>query len=323
MEIRKKNLLAMALLCLTMVASGCGTTPEGANGKSGATKSNQVKSEAPANIQMRTIKTALGDVEVPIQPQRIAAPAYLGTVLALDVQPVASDFLLMESPYLEGMLDGVTDVGDSLEALVELKPDLIITNINKEEAVDKYSLIAPTVAMPYNSFETIQEEMRYFGDLLDKKNVAEQWITDFESRTGKLRDEVQAALGEGETVSIMQEYDGKVFLFGSKSGRGGRIMYEILGANPPSTVPEHMLAESFYEFSLEMLPEYTGDYLVLTTKSTLEELQADPIWGNLPAIRDGKVYLWTESESWFRDPIAVEGQIDNLAKWIIQTAKTK
>lgn len=323
MEIRKKNLLAMALLCLTLVASGCGTSPEGANGKSGATKSNQVKSEAPANIQMRTIKTALGDVEVPIQPQRIAAPAYLGTVLALDVQPVASDFLLMESPYLEGMLDGVTDVGDSLEALVELKPDLIITNINKEEAVDKYSLIAPTVAMPYNSFETIQEEMRYFGDLLDKKDVAEQWITDFESRTGKLRDEVQAALGEGETVSIMQEYDGKVFLFGSKSGRGGRIMYEILGANPPSTVPEHMLAESFYEFSLEMLPEYTGDYLVLTTKSTLEELQADPIWGNLPAIRDGKVYLWTESESWFRDPIAVEGQIDNLAKWIIETAKTK
>ena len=93
MEIRKKNLLAMALLCLTMVASGCGTSSsEGANGNSGATKSNQVKSEAPANIQMRTIKTALGDVEVPIQPQRIAAPAYLGTVLALDVQPVASDF---------------------------------------------------------------------------------------------------------------------------------------------------------------------------------------------------------------------------------------
>lgn len=313
----------MTLLCLTMVTSACGTSSEGTKGTSDAAKSDQVNAEAPANIEMRTIKTALGDVEVPAHPQRVAASAFLGTVLALDVQPVASDFLLMESPYLEGMLDGVTNVGDSLEALVDLKPDLIITNINKEETVDKYSLIAPTVAMPYNSFESIQEEMRYFGDLLDKKDVAEQWITDFESRTSKLHDEVQAVLDEGETVSIMQEYDGKVFLFGPKSGRGGRIMYEILGANPPATIPEHMLAESFYEFSLELLPEYTGDYLVLTTESTLEELQADPIWGNLPAIRDGKVFLWTESQSWFRDPIAVEGQIDNLANWIMETAKTK
>ncbi|PKU51260.1 MULTISPECIES: AraC family transcriptional regulator [Lysinibacillus] len=323
MAMSKKNMLAMTLLCLTMVTSACGTSSEGTKGNSGAAKSDQVNAEAPANIEMRTIKTALGDVEVPAHPQRVAASAFLGTVLALDVQPVASDFLLMESPYLEGMLDGVTNVGDSLEALVDLKPDLIITNINKEETVDKYSLIAPTVAMPYNSFESIQEEMRYFGDLLDKKDVAEQWITDFESRTSKLHDEVQAVLDEGETVSIMQEYDGKVFLFGPKSGRGGRIMYEILGANPPATIPEHMLAESFYEFSLELLPEYTGDYLVLTTESTLEELQADPIWGNLPAIRDGKVFLWTESQSWFRDPIAVEGQIDNLANWILEAAKTK
>ncbi|WP_338654070.1 AraC family transcriptional regulator [Lysinibacillus sp. Y5S-8] len=323
MAMSKKNMLAMTLLCLTMVTSACGTSSEGAKGNSGAAKSDQVNAEAPANIEMRTIKTSLGDVEVPAHPQRVAASAFLGTVLALDVQPVASDFLLMESPYLEGMLDGVTNVGDSLEALVDLKPDLIITNINKEETVDKYSLIAPTVAMPYNSFESIQEEMRYFGDLLDKKDVAEQWITDFESRTSKLHDEVQAVLDEGETVSIMQEYDGKVFLFGPKSGRGGRIMYEILGANPPATIPEHMLAESFYEFSLELLPEYTGDYLVLTTESTLEELQADPIWGNLPAIRDGKVFLWTESQSWFRDPIAVEGQIDNLANWILEAAKTK
>ncbi len=323
MAMSKKNMLAMTLLCLTMVTSACGTSSEGTKGNSGAAKSDQVNAEAPANIEMRTIKTSLGDVEVPAHPQRVAASAFLGTVLALDVQPVASDFLLMESPYLEGMLDGVTNVGDSLEALVDLKPDLIITNINKEETVDKYSLIAPTVAMPYNSFESIQEEMRYFGDLLDKKDVAEQWITNFESRTSKLHDEVQAVLDEGETVSIMQEYDGKVFLFGPKSGRGGRIMYEILGANPPATIPEHMLAESFYEFSLELLPEYTGDYLVLTTESTLEELQADPIWGNLPAIRDGKVFLWTESQSWFRDPIAVEGQIDNLANWILEAAKTK
>jgi len=30
---------------------------------------------------------------------------------------------------------------------------------------------------------------------------------------------------------------------------------------------------------------------------------------------------WTENDSWYRDPIAVDGQIQNLASWIVQVAK--
>jgi len=326
MASNKRNLIAVALLCLTMAASACGT--EGAENKGVTnTASNPASSPnpsetqtSPPGVEMRTFTAALGEVEVPAHPQRVAAPAYLGTVLALGVQPVASETLLMDSPYLEGRLGGVKDVSNSMEAMLELEPDLIITQIAQPETVDKYSLIAPTVAMPYNNFPSIQEEMRYFGDLLDKKDVADQWIAEFESKTAKLRDAVQAVLDEGETVSVMQEYDGAVFLFGPKSGRGGRIMYEILGAKPPAAIPGHMLTESYYEFSLELLPEYTGDYLILTTESTLEQLQADPIWGKLPAIRDGKAFLWNESRSWYRDPIAVEGQINSLVDWILEAA---
>jgi len=47
-----------------------------------------------------------------------------------------------------------------------------------------------------------------------------------------------------------------------------------------------------------------------------------PIWGKLPAVRDGKVYLWNENLSWFRDPIAVKGQINSLADWILKSAKS-
>lgn len=136
-----------------------------------------------------------------------------------------------------------------------------------------------------------------------------------------MHEKVQSALGKGETVSVMQEYDGLAFIFGPKSGRGGRIMYEMLGTKPPSAVPDYMLTESYYELSLELLPKYTGDYLILTTESSLEQLQADPIWGKLPAIQNGKAYLWNENQSWFRDPIAVEEQINSLADWIIEAAR--
>lgn len=49
----------------------------------------------------------------------------------------------------------------------------------------------------------------------------------------------------------------------------------------------------------------------------LKDLQADPIWGSLPAIKNGKVYIWTEEQSWFRDPIALLKQTQDLAEWII------
>lgn len=318
-----RNLSAILLLCLTMIVSACGEAADKAGSKneaSGSAPGSAAAAGTDTANATRTVTSAFGEVEVPAHPQRVAALAYLGTVLALDVKPVTSDALLMKSPYLDGKLDGVEEAGESLEKLIDLQPDLIVTINPSGEVVEKYNKIAPTVSIPYNSFTNIQEEMSYFGDLLDKKEEAQRWIADFEKRAGELRDKVQAAVAPGKTVSVMQEYDGTVFLFGPKSGRGGRIMYEILGMKPPAAIPESALAESYYEFSLEKLHEYTGDYLILTSDSTLAQLQADPVWGKLPPIRDNRVFLWKESESWYRDPIAVDGQINSLANWLVETA---
>lgn len=327
---------AIVLLCLTMILTACGAGTDGSGGGqatgsaangtspepagSAASPTASASGSAETEPATRIVSTAFGDVEVPRHPQRVASISYLGTVLALDVKPIAAETFLMSSPYIKGMLDGVVDVGDSLEKLLSLEPDLIITHNPNQDAIDQYKRIAPTISVPYNAFASIQEEMRYFGELLDKQEEAERWIADFEKRIKYLRDQVQSALKPGETVSIMQEYDGTVFLFGPKSGRGGRIMYEMFETKPPADIPAHMLAESYYEFSLEKLTDYMGDYLILTTASPLEQLQADPIWGKLPPIRDNRVFLWTENESWYRDPIAVYGQIENLANWLVETA---
>lgn len=321
-----RSFYAVMLLCLTVMLTACG----GSVNNGGATNSQVAVSASPtmitqesevlASSEIKVVKTAFGDVEVPAHPQRVAAISYLGTVLALEVQPIAAESFLMSSPYLEGMLDVVTDVGDSLEKLLELNPDLIITHNPQPEVVEKYQMIAPTVSVPYNQFVSIQEEMLYFGELLDRREEAEKWNEQFEKDIADIREKVQQAVPEGETLSIMQEYDGNVSLFGPKSGRGGRLMYEIMGLKPPTTVPEFMLKESYYEFSLEKLSEYMGDYLILTTEASLESLQADPIWGSLEPIRNNRVFLWTENQSWYRDPIAVKRQINDLTDWIIEAA---
>ncbi|THF72705.1 AraC family transcriptional regulator [Cohnella fermenti] len=324
MSTYKGKVSAMILLGLTMILSACGASNN--NGSAGGQASGSIpaasgpQAETAAATETRTITTAYGDVEIPAHPQRVAAISYLGTVLALDVTPIASETFLMNSPYLAGKLDGIVDVGDSMEMLLETAPDLILTISPKPEVLEQYNKIAPTISIPYNSFPSIQEEMRYFGDILDKKDEAEAWIADFDQRVAGLRDQVQAAVAPGETISVMQEYDGTVFLFGPKSGRGGRILYEILGLDHPAAIPQEMLTDSYAEFSLEKLTDYTGDYLVLTTEASLADLQADPLWGNLPAIKNNRTYLWTENQSWYRDPIAVDGQIQGLADWLLQVA---
>nr|WP_154959178.1 AraC family transcriptional regulator [Paenibacillus xylanexedens] len=320
-----QSFCAALLLCLTMIVTACGgqvnsgSTKGNANASTNSTSTSQELESTPSS-ETKIVKTAFGDVEVPEHPQRVAAISYLGTVLALDVKPIAGESFLMSSPYLEGMLDGVTDVGDSVEKLLELQPDLIITHNGQSEVVEKYQKIAPTVSVPYNQFASIQEEMLYFGDLLDRRDEAEGWNEQFEKDTADIRKKVQQSVPEGKTLSVMQEYDGTVFLFGPKSGRGGRLMYEIMGLKPPAAIPENMLQESYSEFSLENLPEYTGDYLILTTEASLQELQADPIWGLLEPMRNNRVYLWTENQSWYRDPIALKKQITQLTDWIIEAA---
>ncbi|WNS42320.1 AraC family transcriptional regulator [Paenibacillus sp. MMS20-IR301] len=124
-----RSLYAVMLLCLTVMLTACG----GPANNGGTAHSQVAVSASPAAIVQeaentaspvtKIVKTAFGDVEVPAHPQRVAAISYLGTVLALDVKPVAAESFLMSSPYLEGMLDVVTDVGDSLEKLLELAPD--------------------------------------------------------------------------------------------------------------------------------------------------------------------------------------------------------
>ncbi|QUL57325.1 AraC family transcriptional regulator [Paenibacillus tritici] len=325
-----KNLTTLLSLCIMLLLAACGTAQSGSQAAGGGLKVNEQRNNAAEPQtheglpeETRRVDTAFGEVEIPAQPQRVAAISYLGTVLALDVKPVAGEKLLMSSPYLEGMLGGVADVSESLEKLLELEPDLIITHNTDQEIYDKYKQIAPTVAMPYNSFESVQAEMEYFGKVLGKEEESRIWEEQFDKQVASARQQVQGAVSGKATLSVMQEFDGLVYLFGSKSGRGGRIMYELLGMSPPAAVPDELLQESFAEFSLELLPEYTGDYLLLTTESSLEELQADPIWGVLPAVKEGRVYLWSESRSWFRDPIAMLNQINDLADWLVAAAKAK
>ncbi|BFH71810.1 hypothetical protein J27TS7_52430 [Paenibacillus dendritiformis] len=53
---------------------------------------------------------------------------------------------------------------------------------------------------------------------------------------------------------------------------------------------------------------------------TTGDFRADPIWGNLPAVKYNQLYIWPEERSWYYDPLAVLAQTEELAGWLANQA---
>lgn len=78
------------------------------------------------------------------------------------------------------MSDGITDIGQidggSVEKILSLKPDLIVTVGGDEKLNEQYRKIAPTLVIPYGTYHEVHEEMRAFGEILGKEREAEKWL---------------------------------------------------------------------------------------------------------------------------------------------------
>lgn len=339
----KTSMTATLLLCLMLLLSACGTggtntTTATANGGSqsanvqpadaaqggaadGQQGSTNQASSAPTETT-KTVSTVFGDVTIPVNPKRIVAIDYLGSLVALGANPIGSSEWLMQNPYLKDKIDGVENVGDSIEKVMEMEPDLIITLTGDQKKYELLSKIAPTVSVPYNKFNNVHEEINYFGELLGVQEKATAWLDDYDTRIAAAKAKVKQALPEDATVSVLEDQDKSIYVFGNISGRGGRAIYEALGLNPPVGLTKEIMKEKYYPISLEKLGDFAGDYVVLTSPKALDEYKSNPLWSQLDAIKNDRVFLWTEDQSWFQDPIAMLSQVEELANWLIEKSKS-
>lgn len=82
-------------------------------------------------------------------------------------------------------------------------------------------------------------------------------------------------------------------------------------------IAAEMADPGWASFTTEALPQYAGDYIILTSDSeALDELKANPIWGSLPTIKNDHVFIWTSDRSGYWDPIAILSQTEELAAWL-------
>jgi iron complex transport system substrate-binding protein len=234
---------------------------------------------------------------------------FTGNVIDLGVNVVGVDVWSKNNPTFELELKEVEEVSDeNLEKIIELEPDLII-GLSNIKNIDKLSKIAPTVTYTWGKVDYLTQHLE-IGKLLNKEMEARAWVDDFKKQTAAAGEEIRAKIGEDATVSVIESYGKDLYVFGDNWARGTEILYQAMKLKMPEKVKDVALSTGYYTLSAEVLPEYAGDYIVLSKYSDADtSFQETETYKNIPAVKNNHVFEFNGNGASFSDPVTLEKQL--------------
>ena len=292
----KKWILPFMLLSLLLI-SACSST-------SSTEKENDTKKEESETF---TYESETGPIEVPKDPQRVVMlSGFTGNVIELGVNLVGVDVWSKTNPTFEKELKDVAEVSeDNLEQIIELEPDLIIA-LSTVKNIDKLNEIAPTVTYTWGKLDYLEQHIE-IGKLLGKEEDAKAWVDDSQKRVTEAGDEIKAKIGEDATVSVIEAYDKNLYVYGDNWARGTEILYQGMKLKMPEKVKEMALKDGYYALSTEVIPDYAGDYVILSKYAEADtSFQETETYKNIPAVKNGRVYEMEGNGASFSDPVTLE-----------------
>lgn len=317
----KKFRLSIFLMLSVIFVSACGnnaSTNEASSPTASPGASEPAATEPAANTGTITYQSELGPVEVPASPKRIVALTNAPNVLSLDGTLVGVDEWTNKNPLFTKKLSGVEVVSeDNLEKIVEVEPDLIITDANSKN-IDKLKEIAPTVAYTWGKLDYLAQQLE-IGKLLNKEQEAQAWIEDFTQRAEAIGQEIKAKIGENATVSVFETDSKNFYVFGNNWARGTELLFQTMGLNMPEKVKTDALGPGYYTLSTEVLSDYAGDYLVLSRSATGDNsfMESDT-WKKIPAVQNNHVIEIDTEASSYSDPTTLEYLLNIFKEGFLQ-----
>jgi iron complex transport system substrate-binding protein len=304
-----KKLLMPFLLMLVLVLSACGAEEK---------KDSSSEKKEDDKPQTITYESENGPVEVPANPERvIVLSSYAGNVMALDVPIVGVDSWSKMNPRFEKLKDVEEVTDENLEKIIELNPDLII-GLSNIKNVEKLNEIAPTVTFTYGKNDYLTQHLE-IGKLLNKEKEAQEWIDNFKADSKAAGEEIKAKIGADATVSVIENFDKELYVFGDNWARGTEILYQEMGLNMPEKVKEAALEPGYYAISPEVLSEYAGDYVVFSKNAEGDtSFQQTETYKNIPAVKNNRVFEVNAKEFYFNDPLTLEYQLEFFKKSFLE-----
>jgi len=245
------------------------------------------------------------EVLIPERARRIVyVGETMGDLLALGVKPIGGDEAFSRNSVYKHRLKKLTNVGFPMDAhrTGSLSPDLIIIATADEREYSRVARIGPTLA--FDSFAPLEERLTVLGNWLGKEQEAAAWLEAYNAKNTamwqRLRNDI---LKPGETAAAFV-YDHEQQLFAMGVTGLSSALYAPGGFHPPEamkTVLEQGLG--FIEVPPEQLPAYAAEriFMLIPEKKNLleamEHLMLTPLWKELPAVRNGQIYM-LEGSKW-------------------------
>ncbi|MEW9508927.1 Fe2+-enterobactin ABC transporter substrate-binding protein [Streptomyces bacillaris] len=295
--------VAAGLLALTACGGGDGGSDASAKGE---------KSGDKAAAATRTVKHDAGTAEkVPAQPKRIVSVSVTmtGHLLALDAPVIASQatppsVITDKQGFFTQWSDAAAQNSvkvayqgfePDVEKVLALKPDLIVGASsgaeNAEKFYDKLSVVAPTLLYRHDDVSWQDLTARLGKDLGLEKRATEV-VAAHDKRVG----EVKAAITvPKQSAALVRDNQSAMTVFTPESAQGRLLTslgFTVL--EPSAGKGETQGGRSdFAEFSQEKVADTAKDSSLLFVSHTPEEITAAtarPVWKDLPAVKDKRVY---------------------------------
>lgn len=312
-----RKLLLPLMMVIVLVLNACGNAAE-EQATTGNTGSSEASTSTPAATGTITYQSETGPVEVPANPQRVIALAgYAGNLIALGVPLVGVDSWTKADPNFTEQLKDVAEVSDeNIEKMIELKPDLIIASSDTKN-LDKLKQIAPVVTYTYNKVDYLKQ-IEEIAKAVNQADKGAAWIADFKERAQKAGTEIKAKIGDDATVTVMEGDSKQLYIFGSAWGRGTEIIYQAMGLKMPDKVKQMTSEKGYYDLSLEVLPEYLGDYVFYSKDPSVDaSFQNTDTYKNIPAVKNNRVFEVDARGFYFNDAASLDYQLDFITKSLL------
>ncbi|MFL1455869.1 ABC transporter substrate-binding protein [Marinobacter sp. GN3S48] len=236
-------------------------------------------------------------------PKRVIALNWAATeaLLLLGVTPVGvadrdGYSVWVKEPELpDGVHDIGTRVAPSLEAIAELKPDLIVTSSEMAPAANLLERIAPTYVISVyregsQPFDKAREMLLTLGDMLDREERAEAILADIERTLKTQRQRLENAGMTDRPVALVNFLDDRHVRIYAPNGLYQRALEGLGLTNTWSR------QGNFWGFSvvgLEAIAPYEDSRVVVispTPPGLSDNLASSPFWTYLPPVKREQIY---------------------------------
>ncbi|NQX61210.1 ABC transporter substrate-binding protein [Paenibacillus qinlingensis] len=303
------KMMIVLLLALAVTACGSGATTTGGNASSATASPEVAKATAAAAVE-KTIKHAMGTVTLKKKPERIVVlfNGMTDIVTHLGVKPVGSVESWEEKPwynFLRSNMEGVKNLGEetqpNVEAIVALKPDLIIgTKPRHEKIYPQLESIAPTI-MTEEIFDW-KANLKYAMDALYKEQEGAKILADWDKGVAEFKQKAGDKLAKSEVSIIRFERDGSARFYAT--GFAGTIFKELGLPRPKAQIVEGKAVVNIT--TKEQMSQLDGEYIFDITRLSSEEPAVEksqndwtshPLWKNLKGVKNGK-YFKVDTITW-------------------------